>query len=103
MATLVIVPCGRAKVWAKDPHAGPTPARDAYVGTPFKVNRQYAQLFSDAWMILSAKYGFLAPTDLIPGPYNVSFKAKCTAPIRVDRLVDQIRERQLDLRSVNDQ
>ena len=40
---LVIVPCGRSKVWDKSPEHGPTPVRDAYTGSPFKVNREYAE------------------------------------------------------------
>ena len=57
--TLVIVPCGKSKIWDRDPDAGPTAARAAYVGSPFKVNREYAETFGEAWVILSAKYGFL--------------------------------------------
>lgn len=32
-------------------------AEEAYTGTPFVVNREYARSFGDAWVILSAKYG----------------------------------------------
>lgn len=39
---LVIVPCGRAKIWSKHPEAGPTAAADAYIGGRFTVNREYA-------------------------------------------------------------
>ena len=46
MTTLVIVPCGRSKVWKKRPEAGPTKAKNAYVGSPFKVNREYAEMFA---------------------------------------------------------
>jgi len=42
-STLVIVPCGRSKIWDKNPDAGPTVAKDAYAGSPFKVNRRYAE------------------------------------------------------------
>jgi hypothetical protein len=41
--TLVIVPRGSAKVWGKRPTAGRVAAKDAYVGAPFKVNREYAE------------------------------------------------------------
>lgn len=44
---LIIVPCGLAKIWDKSPQAGPVPARLAYTGPPFKVNREYAEHFSD--------------------------------------------------------
>ena len=43
---LVIVPCGRSKIWSKHPNAGPTPAADAYTGAPNTVNRQYAEACS---------------------------------------------------------
>lgn len=90
MSTLVIVPCGKAKIWDRYPHAGPTLAAQAYVGAPFKVNTEYARSTGDAWMILSAKYGFLLPSDLISGPYNVSFKHPRTAPITVPALRQQV-------------
>jgi hypothetical protein len=94
--TLVVVPCGKAKIWDKTSDAGPTPARDTYTGAPFKVNREYAERFGDEWVILSAKYGFLKPTDLVDGPYNVTFKEASTHPIAIDALRRQIRERRLD-------
>jgi hypothetical protein len=92
----VVVPCGKAKIWDKQPDPGPTPARDAYVGAPFKVNRAYAERFGDEWVILSAKYGFLRPTDLIDGPYNVTFKQPSTQPILVEALRRQVTDRRLD-------
>ena len=93
---LVVVPCGRAKVWDKDPHAGPTPARDTYTGSPFKVNREYAERFGDSWIILSAKYGFLNPDDIIEGPYNVTFKRRSPPPIQSSALSQQARDQGLD-------
>ena len=66
--TLVIIPCGQAKVWAGEPQRGPTPAGEAYTGAPFKVNRAYAERHGDRWVILSAKYGFIPPDSLLPGP-----------------------------------
>jgi hypothetical protein len=44
---------------------------------------------------LSAKYGFLPPDSVIPGPYNVSFKKKATNPISLTVLQDQIRDQGL--------
>jgi len=35
---LVIVSCGRGKIWSRRPDQGPIAARDAYTGSPFKVN-----------------------------------------------------------------
>ncbi|MGH9829895.1 MAG: DUF6884 domain-containing protein, partial [Blastocatellia bacterium] len=69
---LVVVPCGRAKAWARNPDLGPTPARHAYVGGQFSAARRYAEAQSSGWVILSAKYGFIAPDTLIEN-YDVAF------------------------------
>jgi hypothetical protein len=92
----VVVPCGSAKVWDKHPAAGPVAARDAYTGGPFVVNREYAERFGSAWVILSAKYGFVRPTDEIPGPYNVTFKRASTGPVSVAVLRNQVMQMHLD-------
>jgi hypothetical protein len=95
---LVIVPCGKGKIWDSRPSAGPTAARDAYTGAPFSVNRDFAEKFGEAWVILSAKYGFIEPEFQIPGPYNVTFSRKKTGPrpISTDQLREQVRRRHLD-------
>ncbi len=95
MAALVIVPCGRRKVWDLDPAAGPTPARDAYQGAPFKVNREYAEKFADRWVILSAKYGFIDPDFVIADNYDVTFARPESRPITLDNLRRQVEERGL--------
>lgn len=92
---LVIVPCGKSKIWDKDPRQGPIQAAAAYTGTPFRLNRAYAQQFGDAWIILSAKYGFVEPTFMIPGPYEVSFKHARTNPIAPPDLALQVKRLQL--------
>ncbi len=92
MATLVIVPCGRSKIWDKNPAAGPTKAMDAYTGSPFKVNRAYAEIAGERWVILSAKYGYIAPDSTLAGPYNVTFKRKSTGPVDILSLQRQIEE-----------
>lgn len=94
--TLVIIPCGSRKVWDRDPCHGPTDACHAYVGYPFRVNRQYAERFGDDWIILSAKYGFVAPEFVIPGPYNVTFSRASSSPISIDVLREQVRMLALD-------
>ncbi len=88
----MIVPCGQSKVWDDDPHRGPTPACEAYIGAPFKVNRAYAERRGDRWVILSAKYGFIPPDFLLPGPYDVTFKRRATGPVGLTTLVEQVRE-----------
>lgn len=95
MPVLVIVPCGKRKIWDRFPAIGPVRARDAYIGAPFKVNRKYAERFADRWVILSAKYGFIDPDFVIPGNYNVTFKDPRTNPISVSKLVEQIKEKRL--------
>lgn len=95
-STLVIIPCGRAKIWDKSPNAGPISAAHAYIGAPFTVNRRYAEASGSEWVILSAKYGFLHPTDLVPGPYEVTFKRLASNPVGVPVLQDQVRQMQLD-------
>ncbi len=92
---LVIVPCGRAKIWERHPQAGPTPARDVYQGTPFKVNRKYAERFAVRWVILSAKYGFISPGYVIPGPYDVTFKRPSSGCVCVTCLRMQIEAQHL--------
>lgn len=96
MPTLVVISCGDAKIWKKNPLTGPTPAKAAYISNYFKLNRKYAEKFSDSWLILSAKYGFIEPDFVIPEEYNVTFKDKSTKPISISQLKNQVRTKQLD-------
>jgi len=85
--TLCIIPCGNQKIWKKKPNAGPTPARDVYTGSFASKCRQYATTFyPDSYVILSAKYGFLWPDDIIPENYNVTFKKRSSNPISIPEL-----------------
>jgi len=97
MKTLCIVPCGKAKIWDKNENAGATKARNVYIG-PFATKcREYAEkFFPSSWCILSAKYGFLFPDDIISENYNVSFKHKKTNPINNTKLSEQVSEKELD-------
>lgn len=74
--TLVIVACGWLKVWDERPDAGPTAARDAYVGRFFVSNRSYAERFGDAWAILSARHGLVKPEFQIPENYDTTFSRR---------------------------
>ncbi len=96
MRVLVVVSCGMRKIWDINPNASPALAKDAYIGVPFKVNREYAEKFSDRWVILSAKYGFIDPDFVIPENYDVTFKRPDTNPVGVSTLIAQIREKNLD-------
>lgn len=96
MKLLVVVPCGQAKIWKKEPSHGPAKARKAYIGAPFKVNKAFAEKFADKWIVLSAKYGFIDPEFIIPKDYNVTFKKPSTNPINTDALLKQLRQKNLD-------
>jgi hypothetical protein len=87
---LVVVPCGKAKVWDQNPGAGPTRAEVAYLGAPFAVNKQYARCFGETWVILSAKYGFIRPDFLIPGTYNVRFGRGASETVSPETLRGQV-------------
>lgn len=93
---LVIIPCGKGKIWKKNPNQGSTHARDAYIGSPFKVNKEYAEHFADYWVILSAEYGFIPPDFIIPESYDTTFKDMSTNPVSVLVLQQQIQEQYLD-------
>jgi len=94
---LCIIPCGNRKIWDKNPNAGPTRARDVYIGPFAKKCKEYAEKFyPSSWCILSAKYGFLFPDDIVPSPYNVTFNDKRTNPISVEELSKQVKEKGLD-------
>ena len=84
-----MVSCGRSKIWKINPNAGSALAKDAYIGAPFRVNREYAEKFADRWVILSAKYGFIDPDFVIAENYDVTFMRPETNPVGVGRLIDR--------------
>jgi cytoplasmic iron level regulating protein YaaA (DUF328/UPF0246 family) len=87
-ATIAIVSCGKAKIWDRSPHLSQVPASFAYTSSLFKLSRNYAELrCPKAWVILSAKYGFLKPTDLI-SQYNCAF-GKDDDTISIESLQNQ--------------
>lgn len=90
---LVVVPCGQAKIWKKEPTHGPAKAKNAYIGAPFRVNRTFAERFADKWIILSAKYGLIDPDFIIPEDYDVTFTKPSTNPITVDDMKNQLKDR----------
>jgi hypothetical protein len=97
MKTLCIVPCRNRKIWDKNPKVGPTKAEHVYIGSFAKKCREYAMRFYlSSWCILSAKYGFLFPNDIVPGPYNVSFNDRRTKPITTKELSAQVMAKGLD-------
>nr|WP_235935041.1 DUF6884 domain-containing protein [Candidatus Laterigemmans baculatus] len=63
------------------------------------MNREYAESFADPgdqWVILSAKYGFLPPDFLIPGPYEVTFAQRSSGPVGMETLRQQVQQQHLD-------
>jgi len=92
---LIIVGCGKKKIWDRYPDAGPTQAKDAYVGPYFGLNRRYAEYLGYDWLVFSAKYGFVRPDFVIAGNYNVTFKNPATHPISTDELRRQLFQLQL--------
>lgn len=95
MKQLCVIPCGNKKIWDKEPHLGQVEAENAYTGTFHLLCRQYAEMFFDDWVILSAKHGFLFPDDLVPGNYNVSFSMKTEEVITLEKLQKQADEKNL--------
>lgn len=91
---LCVVPCGKEKIWSKNPNAGPTKAKDVYTGSFARTCIQYAQSFyPNSYVILSAKYGFLFPDEIVPGDYDVTFKNPRTNPIGIEELRRQAEEK----------
>ena len=89
---LVVVPCGHKKAWDTNPALGEVAACEAYTGAVFGMNRAYAEQFGTRWIILSAKYGFVTPESMIPGPYDVTFKKLKSGPVSVSCLRTQVVE-----------
>jgi len=96
MKTLCIVPCGRRKIWDDNPKAGPAKAKDVYTGPFAKKCKEYAlKCYPSSWCTISAKYGFLFPDDIVPGPYNVTFNDPRTNPISTEELLAQAKQKKL--------
>jgi len=71
---LCIISCGGRKIWDKQNgiNTGPAPARNVYTGSFVRTNQRYAERFyPDSWCIISAKYGFLMPDDIVGENYNI--------------------------------
>ena len=93
--SLIIVPCGKAKIWSKVNTSSSFPAKNAYIGTPFVVNRKYAEAKGKRWVILSAKYGYIDPDTMIRD-YDETFKDPTPSTITVETLKKQIADKQLE-------
>lgn len=76
--TLAVIACSKSKVWDHGTHQGGALAKDTYTGTFFKLASNLAARDADAWVVLSARHGFLLPNSRVPGPYNAKLKARTT-------------------------
>lgn len=83
---IAIIPCGKSKIWDKQPGACAVPAESAYTGALFRLSRDYALKYCDSWFILSAKYGIIRPEFVIPGPYEVTFNRPSPEVVTIDIL-----------------
>lgn len=93
--TLCVISCSKNKIWNKYPHIGPVPSKYVYTGEFHKKCQTYAKLvYPTEWIILSAKYGFLKPDDIIPETYNITFDDENS--IQNDDLKTQIKAKKLD-------
>jgi len=86
--TLAIIPCSKEKIWDDAPQLGAVAAREAYCSPLYRLCLQHAEQHADRYVILSAKYGFLAPSDPIPGTYDVTF-SRPDDPVVTDAVLRQ--------------
>ena len=92
---LVIIGCGKSKIWDKNPGVGAQNAGVAYTGPYFKTIKRFAKTRNCDWMILSGKYGFMRPDFVIPDSYDATFNDSSTCPISVPELKRQVGEQGL--------
>ncbi|EZH68112.1 hypothetical protein DH09_01640 [Bacillaceae bacterium JMAK1] len=94
--SLHVIPCGKKKIWDVDPTHPPAYAKDAYVGTFHRICRHYVHHFDVDWVILSAKYGFLLPNDIVSHNYDLTWNISHKEDwIPMERLRDQVKEEKL--------
>lgn len=96
MKKLCVIPCGKKKIWDVDKNYPSAPAKEVYLSTFHKLCRQYAEEFTDEWVVISGKHGFLFPDDMVDGTYNVTFGQKNAEVISIGRLEQQVKEKQLN-------
>ncbi|MCP8970847.1 DUF6884 domain-containing protein [Ectobacillus ponti] len=101
MKQLCIIPCGAKKIWDQDENAGKKEAKHVYMSTFHKACQSYAETFFENWTILSAKHGFLLPTDIVEENYDVAFGSKSPEIISTEALQRQIADKGLgEFRSI---
>lgn len=87
---MIIVPSGRPKIWDKNPDLGAVPACRAYTGTFHKLCKSYAHSFDKTYFVLSPKFGFLKPDDLVLHSYDTRFTQKGTSKSTIS--LEQLRK-----------
>ena len=96
MGSLCIISCSSKKIWDKNPELDSVKAQNAYISPFFKKCKAYADKFYEDWIILSAKYGFLYPNDIIPATYDVTFNSLNSEVISISELKEQINNKKLN-------
>ena len=72
---MIILPCTKSKAFNSIPTG--LPAGEAYIGQMFLKGKKFAQRVGESYVILSAKYGWLYPHEII---YNYEQTFKKTKP-----------------------
>ncbi|HEF5708823.1 TPA: hypothetical protein SAX33_002492 [Bacillus cereus] len=95
MKRLCIIPCGKKKIWDKHSDYGPMEAKDIYISPFGKACQAYATMFFENWVILSAKHGFLRPSDIVLENYDLAFDSKSDEVISIEQLQKQMVDKSL--------
>ena len=95
MKRLCIIPCGKKKIWDKHSNYGPMEAKDVYISPFGKACQAYATMFFENWVILSAKHGFLRPSDIVLENYDLAFDSKSDEVISIEKLQKQMVDKSL--------
>lgn len=95
MKRLCIIPCGKKKIWDKHSDYGPMEAKDVYISPFGKACQAYATMFFENWVILSAKHGFLRPSDIVLENYDLAFDSKSDGVINIEQLQKQMVDKSL--------
>lgn len=97
MKEICIVAPGKRKIWDKNISDVSVKSRELYRGSFTRKCIVYAEKFyKNSYYILSAKYGFLDPDEVIKGPYAECFHLKRSDPISRGSLGLQIKNKKLD-------
>ncbi|EEK89028.1 hypothetical protein bcere0025_24870 [Bacillus cereus F65185] len=70
-------------------------AKDVYISPFGKACQAYATMFFENWVILSAKHGFLRPSDIVLENYDLAFDSKSDEVISIEQLQKQMVDKSL--------